>query len=136
MNYTLPAEADFVELTEWVSKDPHHRNVITADHFMPKKDKDGNFEKGVVYVKVTDEIGTIFYLRLSNVMRAEVQFSPDADPERVRVALRQTFSFVSIKAKAMGYKEMLFDSVSTHLIRFFERLGFKPVKDHYKVTLL
>lgn len=135
MNYTLPTEADLPELTEWVSKDPYHKDIITADHFMPKPDKDGNFENGIVYLKVSDEAGTVFYLRLSNVMRTEVQFSPDATSERMRDALRKAFSFVSAKARSMGYREMIFDSVSQHLISFFDKLGFEPIKNHYKISL-
>jgi len=136
MNYTLPTEADLPQLTEWVSKDEHHKDILKPDHFLPKIDKEGKFEKGIIYLKVEDEAGVAFYLRLSNVMRVEVQFPPDADPERTKIALKEAFAFVSLKAKAMGYKEMLFNSVSTHLIWFFKRLGFNPVKDHYKVSLL
>jgi len=136
MKYTLPTEADLPQLTEWVSKDEYHKDMLKPDHFLPKPDKEGKLEKGIIYLKVEDEAGVVFYLRLSNVMRAEIQFSPNAEPERVRRGLKEAFSAVSLKAKTMGYKEMLFDSVSQHLIVFFSRLGFKPVKDHYKVSLL
>jgi len=134
MQYTLPTEADKAELAEWVSKDEFHRH-LTADHFLPHYDKDGKPEKGLVFLKVHDEAGTAFYLRLSNVMRVEVQFPPAPQPERTGHALKEAFAFTSIKAKGMGYHEMIFDSVSTPLIWFFRKLGFEPIKDHFRVRL-
>lgn len=136
MEYRTPDEKDIPQLEEWVSQDVFHRGHLTAKHWIPAKGADGQPEKGVRHLAVSDESGVVFYLRLTNVMRVEVQFPPAGDEIRVAGGLKEAFSFVSINAKKMGYKEMLFDSVSSHLISFFKKLGFEPVKDHYKVSLL
>lgn len=129
LTYRAPSEKDLPALTEWVSQDEFHRH-LKADHWIPKN------EKGIVHLAVSDEKGVVFYLRMTNVMRVEVQFPPAGEPLRVAKALKEAFSFVSLKAKALGYKQIMFESVSSHLISFFSRLGFEPVKDEFKVNLL
>ena len=136
MDYRIPDEKDIPQLEEWISQDVFHRDHLTPKHWIPVLDAEGKPEKGVRHLAVSDENGVVFYLRLTNVMRVEVQFPPAGEPLRVGKGLREAFSFVSLSAKKMRYKEMLFDSVSSHLISFFKKLGFEPVKDHYKVALL
>jgi len=136
MDYRTPDENDIPQLEEWISQDVFHQGRLTAKHWIPALDAEGQPEKGVRHLAVSDESGVIFYLRLTNVMRAEVQFPPAGDSVRIAKGLREAFSFVSLTAKKMGYREMIFDSVSNHLIAFFKKLGFEPIKDHYKVVLL
>ncbi|MDE2106153.1 MAG: hypothetical protein KGL39_53515 [Patescibacteria group bacterium] len=136
MNYRTPAVEDLPRLTEWVSQDPFHREHLTAKHWVPVLDSKGESEKGVRHLAVCDEEGVIFYLRMTNVMRVEVQFPPAGDEKRVAKGLREAFSLVSMKAKEMGYREMLFDSISKPLVAFFSKLGFKYLENHYKVGLL
>ena len=137
MEYRIPSEeVDLEQLKKWVEQDPFHRHSLTANHWLPAFDETGQPEKGVQHLAVCDEKGVVFYLRMSNVMRVEVQFPPAGDEERVKKGLREAFSAVYVMAKKRGYKEMMFDSVSQHLIRFFSKLGFNPVKDHYKVGIL
>jgi tRNA splicing endonuclease len=76
---------------------------------------------GVKCLAVEDEKGVVFHLRVENVMRVYAQFPPEQeiDHDRLHKALHESFLFVASGAKRMGYREMIFDSVSQNIDRVF-----------------
>lgn len=135
LNHRESNEQDREQLTKWIDADPAHKDLFATDFWLPSEDPEK--KKGTKCLAVEDENGVAFYIRLDNVMRAYVQFPPgeERDTERIKDALKNSFLFVASGAKRLGYKEMIFDSVSKPLIRFFKRMGFSELIDTFKVNL-
>lgn len=130
--YSHPTNKDLKKLDAWVSADPAHKDLFTGSHFILQPD-----QKGVQCIEVRDEEGTVFYLKFTNALMVEAQFPPDADQQSIRIstALKDAFGFFSHSSKNLGYHAMLFESVSENLILFFEKFGFKRLKNFFKVNL-
>jgi hypothetical protein len=137
LNHRETNEHDKNHLQRWTFADPVHRDLISPDFWQPPLDDAGSKISGVKCVAVEDEKGVVFHLRFENVMRVYAQFPPEdeVDPERLRKALKESFVFIASGAKKIGYKEMIFDSVSQSLISFFKLFGFKELTDTYRTKL-
>lgn len=135
LKYRHPTEdRDRAVLDAWVASDPDHCNTTTGSYFLVDPVKDA----GQVAIAVEDDEGTVFYLKFTNAVFVDAQFPPDlseAQRARARSALNEAFVFFSQSLKKQGIHAMLFDSVSRPLIRFFEKKGFKRLKDFFKVGL-
>lgn len=137
INHREANEEDRKQLTEWIAAGPDSHKVVT-EFWINQRDENGVLKApGVKTVAIEDESGKIFHLRIENVMRVYVQFPPDGeiDPERMKSALVGSFKTIAGNAIRLGYKEMVFDSVSKPLIRFFRKLGFKKLDDTFGVRL-
>jgi hypothetical protein len=137
INHREANEEDRKELGEWIASAPESHQIST-DFWINKRDENGVFkEPGVKTVAIEDEGGKIFHLRIENVMRVYIQFPPEGtvNPERMRAALTGSFKTIAGNGIRLGYKEMIFDSVSKPLIRFFRRFGFKKLDDTFGVRL-
>ena len=130
LKYKQSTEEDLPVLNEWVAADLDHAPKCEGSFFVLKPD-----EKGVQCIRVEDDQGIVFYLKLTNALLVDTQFPPNVDKERTKAALTEAFQFFSAASKNMGYHAMLFDSVSPSLIRFFQRFGFKRLTDFFKVNL-
>lgn len=135
LNHRESTEQDRETIKKWLAADPVHRDLVTADFWLPSSDAEEG--KGTKCITVEDEKGVAFFLRCENIMRVYVQFPPDEerDPERIKNALQRSFMFVAAGAKKLGYKSMIFDSVSKPLIQFFNKFGFKEFQNIFKVDL-
>lgn len=129
--------ADAEQIQKWIDADPAHAGIIKADFWLPAIGEDGKALPGTKRLAVTDEKGVAFYIRVDNVMRVSIQFPPDSerDPERTKMALTGSFRVLAANGKRLGYSEMIFDSVSKSLIKFFSKFGFSEMKDTFKVDL-
>jgi hypothetical protein len=139
LTYTHPSKEDLPQLDSWVASDPDHVGKSNGKYWINEPDKDGNVAKGVQCVKVTDDKGVVFYLKFTNTIMVDAQFSPDTseeEKERIRKGLKEAFQFFYQALKKQGYHAMLFDSVSPTLVRFFGRFGFKRLTNFFKVGLL
>lgn len=138
LRYRHPTLEDIPKLNEWVAADPAHRDLFTGSHFILQPD-----EHGVQCIEVEDDKGTVFYLKFTNALIVETQFPPSLGMnfaelrQRVRIskALKEAFGYFAASSKQLGYRAMLFNSVSASLITFFEKLGFKRLTDYFKVNL-
>lgn len=128
LNYREPTEADLPRLEKDIANDPYHQG-LDPKYWLTQ------IPGGTKSIAVEDKDGVVFFLRLENVMRAYIQFSKDVDPARTGEAVKECLAFVSAFGKKKGYTEIIFDSVSRVLIRFFKRLGFQEVKDNFQVKL-
>lgn len=135
LNHRDSNEKDREQIARWTAADEAHQGLIPAEFWLPAEDPEAR--KGTKCLAVEDENGVIFYLRLDNVMRVYVQFPPEGeiDRERIGLALKTSFGFIASGAKRIGYKEMIFDSVSKPLISFFKLLGFSDLLNTFKVNL-
>lgn len=129
INHRETNEEDRKQLTEWIAASPESHQVPT-DFWVDK-------EIGVKKFAIEDESGKVFHLRVENVMRVYVQFPPEGtvDPERTKAALTESFKTIAGNGIRLGYKEMIFDSTSKALIRFFRKFGFKKLDDTFGVRL-
>jgi hypothetical protein len=97
----------------WIAKEPSHSESSPDFYFEPGT-------KSVVY---EDTEGPVFIVRYSSALVVDMDFA-DVEKERIRQALTNEFPPVAAQAKEQGFKHVFFDSVSTPLIRFCERMGF------------
>lgn len=128
---------DLKQLQKWTEADSTHKDLLPAEFWLPSIDAEGKKELGVKCLAVEGPSGVKFYLRMENVMRVYVQFPPEGeyDPEDMKQALETSFRFVASGAKKIGYKSMVFNSVSKSLIHFFSKFGFTEVKNTYGAAL-
>lgn len=106
------------QVEDGIRNDPEHTaKGLTPDFF---------FTPGTESIVFEDEQGPVFALRLSHVMRVDMQFYADVDKGRVAKTLVEGFEWLRDRGRAQGYTEMIFESVSKLLVRFCQRrLGFK-----------
>lgn len=137
MKYLEVTEEDIPRLGRWVAADPFHRSTIKPEFWVPPVDEKGVRVPGIKCMRVEDDNGAVFYLRLENCLRAYVQFPPEAeiDKSRMGAALRRMFFFLGGGSKKAGYHEVIFDSKSDHLIALFKLFGFEDMKDTYRAVL-
>ncbi len=137
MKYPISSEQDLPQLKSWTDADPTHKDAVDPSFWIRPTDENGNPEDGIKCLRVEDDKGTVFYLRMENALRVYVQFPPEEEVGKSRLtsALRRAMWFIGGGAKKAGYQEMLFDSKSSHLIAFFERLGFKVFENNYRIRL-
>lgn len=137
MKYPISSEQDLPQLKRWVDADPAHKDTVNPSFWIHPVDEDGEPEGGIKCLRVEDDQGAVFYLRMENALRVYVQFPPEEEVSKSRLAsaLRRAMWFIGGGAKKAGYQEMIFDSKSPHLIAFFERLGFKVLENTYRVRL-
>lgn len=136
MKYPDSSEQDLEILKQWIDADPAHKDVIDPE-FWIRPTEDGKPEAGVKCLRVEDDNGTVFYLRLENALRVYIQFPPDEEVSKTRVAsaLRRMIWFVGGGAKKAGYHEAIFDSKSEKLISFLKKLNIDKVENTYQIKL-
>lgn len=136
LKYRKTTVEDIPKLNAWVRADPAHRDQFTGSHFVLMPDLEhGGMPKGKQCIEVQDEDGTIFYLKFTNAILVEAQFSDTVESDRIRKGLKEAFGYFSHSLKELGYHAMLFDSVSESLIKFFEKVGFKRLTDFFRVQI-
>jgi hypothetical protein len=137
MKYPISSEQDLPQLKRWVDADPAHKNVIEPGFWIRPVSDGGVPEEGIQCLRVEDDKGAVFYLRMENAIRVYVQFPPEEEISKSRLssALRRAMWFIGGGAKKAGYHEMMFDSKSPSLVAFFERLGFKILENNFRVRL-
>jgi hypothetical protein len=130
--------SDIPQLTDWIARDACPQHNVPANFWVPEKNEDGTpKDKYTKYLTVYDEEGVIYYLKLENVMRAYIQFPPDGErnPSRTSLALKHAFYNVAAGARKMGYREIIFSSVSEGLISLFKKFGFKSSPNEFLVRI-
>ncbi len=110
-------EDDHAMLAAWIEADPEHRGVSTVEFFAKGRD---------CWV-LMDAEGPVFFLKLTQAIRMDVQFAPGAGMrKRTRDGLHQGFPPLGALLAAKGFREALFDSRNEQLRRSLEkRLSFK-----------
>lgn len=111
-------------ISDWMVED-------TADH--RKLNPDLFLEPRTESLMFGDEQGDLLALRISRVMRVDIQFNPDpAAKERLRACLLKEFPWLKAEARKSGFRQLMFDSINKPLIAFCRRrFGFKPSPDEY-----
>lgn len=128
-------EADLPLLSRWISEDacPQHNNVA-PDFWLPETDDTDVKSKCIT---VMCDGAPVFFIKLENVMRAYIQFAPDAERDKLATSLglKKAFLTVAGGAKKIGYREMIFESKSESLVDLFRRFGFEEVENNFLVRL-
>lgn len=137
MKYPDSSAQDMPQLEKWVAADMVHNGTIEPSFWVRPLDENGQPENGIKCFKVEDDNGAVFYVRLENTLRVYIQFPPEEEVSKSRVAsaLRRMFWFVGGGSKKAGYQEAFFDSTSPQLVTFFKALGFKVLENTYRVKL-
>lgn len=122
--YTLRpvTEADRERVALWISQDDDHRNRVEPGLFLTSN-------AGCECYAVEDGGEVVFFLRMTRVLRLDIQFGPDwtaADRARNREAMTAGFAWLRAAAAASGTHEIIFDSTVPQLVAFAaKRLDFQ-----------
>lgn len=116
-------------LEKSITHDPDHAGKSTVDFWLPQ-DRTNCFA-------VEDDQGTVLYIRAENVLRLHMQAIPsNSKAERVRVAKNIDEFAAHIREVAKKtYRQIIFESTYTPLIRFLEKRGYRASKDEYIADL-
>lgn len=119
---------DGSKLADWISKDTVHR-ARYGDNF--------DSDEGVELYVATADGQDILFLRLSRVVRIEVQFPPKEEAGRIKVAraLRKGLYRIAAMFKHSGFSEIVFESDSNNLVNYMKGLGFVQ-SDYLTVPLV
>ena len=120
---------DQPQILEWAKADPYHSSKI--EYSGPAWWLTG-VEGSLLAGGVDDESGPVLYYRFDRegeLVRMHCQFAPveQVNKQRVVLAIQDAVATVSVLFKAQGYKGIVFESTSGSLIRFMNKLGFKPL---------
>lgn len=119
-------EKDLPQIEEWIALDKDHRGKSTPA-FWNTKERANCFA-------VEDEEGTIFYVRAENILRLHIQFAPPDKVDRTRKAVDEFERLIRDQAKRT-YRQIIFESVSKHLIRFLHKRGYYSSPDEQVTDL-
>src|ERR1700743_2011904 len=99
--------ADLVHFAECVERDPHHpeldekeRKRKIAEWVSP------NTERTTWY----DNDGRLFHVRVSRILRVEVQFDSELSPERARAGLKEFLLWLRATGAKAGFRELIYES--------------------------
>jgi hypothetical protein len=109
-------------LESWIAAEPTHPDNTFEFYQSPKS-------KTVVY---EDAEGPVFVARFSSALRVDMDFNPDASPERIRTMFAGELPSVARQAKDQGFSEVVFESFSKKLIAFLRAFGFRSCPDYRK----
>jgi hypothetical protein len=112
-------EGDRVLLSTLIAQDPYHKELLPDFFYEP------------LSMAFEDHAGVVFFVRLEpqaeKILRIHMQFR-QSQTLRTALLLRRGFSVVRDKAKASGYRKLIFDSVYKPLREFcISRFGFRPI---------
>lgn len=103
------------QIAEWIEKDPDHAGRVDAGFFLPSPNTE--------CFAVEDSKGPVFFCRAENVLRLHIQFCPDR--RRTAIAVDEFTKWIRGNAASRGYKQIIFESVFSPLIKFLEKRGFR-----------
>lgn len=127
LHFRPTTEEDKEHISAAMAVDPHHAGQDPTSYFTPMP--------GTENFVIEDEDGPVMYVHAENALRLFVQFRPDVSGKRTSLALAGGISFVAQQAKSKGYKEMIFDTVSSRLARFCQRFGFRKMEKDFRRVL-
>lgn len=116
-------ETDKALVEKWIACDDEHSQTSTVESYCPPDDPNAQ-HKGVKFGVVEDEIGTIGYLVLENILRVSCQFPPAFEKDRIRAAIDE-FIPQLIEHSRGQYKQIIFKSSSPALIFYLRKFGFR-----------
>jgi hypothetical protein len=117
-------QSDRELLEKYIAADEEHSKTSSVSFWLPPETE----HKGVKYLAVEDEKGTIGFLVLENCLRIHAQFAPPDQTERTRAATADVMTQIKHWARPQ-YKEIVFESVSLGLIWFLRKFGFRRSKN-------
>lgn len=126
VKFRLPNENDKFLLQEWIASDKDHADRCDASFWLPDEKETGRVQQFVV----EDEHGALAYVRAENCLRMHVQFAPRSQTERTRNNFDEVMEKIYQWARPK-YKQVIFESVSTLLIRFLQKRGFRKSPNEF-----
>ena len=125
---------DLDQIREWIAEDVDHQNRMSADWWLTGQDCLAAF-------CVNDDKGPTMYIRLDaegDLARIHIQFGPESEVSRMRTAksLLRIFPCITTLMQNQHFKGIVFKSTNVKLIKFFDRLGFKHLKDNDYLLVL
>lgn len=121
-------QTDEAKLKEWLAADPVH-TARYGDRFTT--------DEGIELYTVEADGEPVFFLRLSRVLRVEMQFPPKKTSLKIKIArcLRKGLYVLAASAKHNGFAEMVFETDSEKLRNYCKGLGFAE-SDYLTIPLV
>lgn len=117
----------------WIARDPEHAGKVQPEFFTQSDTRN----PGNLTYAWEDESGqTLFYVKVENVARIHIQFNPDAPKTANAKGLELGYRWLIHGLKERGYREIIFESTFSPLIRFCKRVfGFRRREADYSKGL-
>ncbi len=134
----IPNDASM--LREWIAADPNHAGRFDAEWWLQKdsltvrRAAAGEPVPIVENYLAVDKEGPLLFLRCSNAMRLEVQFSPLAE-FRIATTLGAGMPWLANEARKRRYAQIIYESRSARMVRFLERIGFRETSTEHVLCL-
>jgi len=124
--FTPTVITDLDQIRDWIAEDLDHQNRIPAEWWLTGQDCLAAF-------CVSDSKGPVAFFRLDkedDLARIHIQFGPESEVGRLRTAkaLLKVFPCITGLMETNGFKGIVFESTNSALIKFFDKLGFKPLQ--------
>jgi hypothetical protein len=120
------AEKDRPLLEQWIAEDEDHSGTTTADFWLSPDSLSHVYE---------DDKGTVLFLKMSKVLRLDIQFDSRAKLRNAKTILAG-FPALEELARKAGFREIVFCSKSQGLTGFLQRaFGFQPEPTEYRIAL-
>lgn len=127
LNLRPSSSSDIEDLGVSMSSDPFHKGQSVANWTGPGGDLITFFDDE------TNEV--LFHVRMERIMRLHFQHSLSADRKRRIVGMKQAILWLKSKARELGFRELIYESAASKLIKFFSRFGFVEANNEQKVQL-
>jgi hypothetical protein len=122
----LTTEDDRPLLQQWISEDEDHKDTTTPDFWLSPENLSHVYE---------DDKGPVLFLKMSKVLRLDIQFDNKAKVRNAKVILAG-FPALEELARKAGFREIVFCSKSKGLVGLLQRcFGFQPEPTEYRITL-
>ena len=119
-------ENDIPLIQQWLEAGPYWQGEkITKDKLI------GPSVDSVIF---SDEEGPVLSIQFYKVVRAHVQFKPNARLRTARMLSKVVPKLLAV-AKNSGFTEMVFSSPSKAVAAFFARFGFRERPDEHSLYL-
>jgi hypothetical protein len=126
MNIRHIAEDDRPLLQQWIADDEDHKDTTAPDFWLSPENLSHVYE---------DENGPVLFVKMSKVLRLDIQFDNKAKVRNAKVILRG-FPGLAKLAKEAGFREIVFCSKSKGLVGFLKRaFGFTAEPNEYRINL-
>lgn len=110
-------ENDKSLLEKWITLDNDHAGKTNVDFWLPK-------ENTTCFV-TEDDIGAVFYVRGETALRLHIQFGPETEKRRIAKVLTHFIPMIESEARKKGYRQIIWESTSTSLIKFAKAFGYR-----------
>lgn len=133
MKFTPSTEQDIERLSDWIMRDPYHKNCLDPIWWLTGQ--------GLLSYRIEDYKGVTMYARFdedNQLLRLHCQFAPESEVSKLRVIKSIMWAIPRMEqfARQNNTRGLIYKSVNPNLIEFMKaKFGFVSSSDDDYVKL-